>query len=274
MAREDTNRIALGLETDTVKKYQRALNQREKKLAEAVLYDENIDDDFSSALVVSNFDNDDGTIWTGAAEETLGFHSGRYGYEYRAAAGTAAVLAPFQSADGLELQPVITAGACEITNGTTALSKAAYTVGSFLGYKKIFMEATIKIDTVTNVTELWCGWRKAEAYQTDPDLYDELAAFNIGKDGDGQIEIHTILNNATTDETDTAETDWAASGEHTLRIEVDNNGNCAFYYDGSTPSTTTTFQFDSGEVILPFCFLDTESAAAGVSISKWTVGYM
>ena len=275
MARSQTNPVILGQETDTVKNYQRRLNQREKKLAEAILYSENIDDDFPSALIVSNFNNADGSIYTGAATEVLGVHSGRHGYEYYCAAGTAAVVAPYQSADGLELKPQITAGAVELTMGTTALSRAAHVVGSLLATddKELYLQAKIKIDDISDVTEMWVGWRKAEAYQADPEDYDELCAFNVGKDADGQVEIHTILNNATTSETDTTETDIANGGEHTFEIRVKNNGQCSFLFDGAAPTVTAAFTFDSGEVILPFVHLDTETGDPGVSISEWKVGY-
>ena len=97
MARSQTNPAILGQETDTIKNYQRKLNQREKKLAEAILYSENIDDDFSSALIISNSDNADGSVYTGAAGEELGLHSGRAAYEiHQAAVATPAVVAPHQ----------------------------------------------------------------------------------------------------------------------------------------------------------------------------------
>lgn len=274
MARSQTNPVVLGQETDQVKNYQRKLNQREKKLAEAIKYDENIDDDFPSAIVASNFDNTDGTIYTGAAGEKIGIHSGRHAYEYYCAAGTAAVVAPYQSADGLELKPQITAGAVELTCGTTALSKGAHVVGSFLDPdKELYYKVKCKIDDISDVTELWIGLRKAEAYQADPESYDELVAFNIGKDADGQVEIHTILNNATTVETDTTETDIVDGGEHTFEIRVKNNGVVTFLYDGAEPTVTKAFTFDSGEVILPFIHLDTEAGDPGVSISEFKVGY-
>jgi hypothetical protein len=276
MARSQTNPMILGQETNTTKNYQRKPNQREIKLAEAILYSENIDDDFSSALICSNMDNADGTVYTGAAGEELGLHSGRAGYEvHQSAVATPAVVTPYQSASGLELKPVAAADALELTNGTTALSRAAHVIGSLLATdaKELYFSAKIKIDDISDVTELWCGWRKAEAYQADPDNYDELCAFNIGKDADGQIEIHTILNGGTTAETDTTETDWADGAEKTLEIRVKNNGKCEFLIDGSAPTVTTTFTFDSGEVILPFVMLDTETGDPGVSISEWKVGY-
>lgn len=274
MARDATNPVVLRQEGDTQSNYQRKLNKRERKLAEAIIYSDNIDEDFSSALVVSNMDND-GTVYTGATGETVAMHTGRTALEcYQAAVATPAVVTPHQSASGLELKPVAAADALEVTCGTTALSKAAHVVGSLLDPDAtVYMSMKIKIDDISDVTEIFCGWRKAEAYQADPDDYDEMAAFNIGKDADGQIEIHTILNDGTTAETDTTEADWADGQEKTLRIEVTNAGVCKFLLDGAEPTVTTAFTFDSGEVILPFIHMNSETGDPGVSIAELKVGY-
>ncbi len=276
MAREVTSPPHFGQVTDTTSSYQSKLNKRERKVVEAALYNEHLDDDFSSALMVSNFDNADGTVYTGATGEELSFHSGRAAYEcHQAAVASPAVIVPYQSASGLEVKPVAAADALEISNGTTALSPQAYVVGSFnkSDSKEIFFKCKILIDDISDVTELAMGWRKAEAYQAAVDSYDEMATFNIGQDGDGQIEIHTILNNATTAETDTTLTDWLDAGEHTLEIRVKNDGSCTFFYDGATPTITAAFTFDAGEVILPYLFLDTETGDPGVSVSEWKCGY-
>jgi hypothetical protein len=288
------NKIALGIETDDPKNYQQRLNNREKKVAEAVREDENIVDTFDQALCVGSVDQVDGTAFTGAAAEVVSLKSNKAQYEmYISSVATgAAVVTPFQGAAGLELKSM--AGATgpdsyELGHGTTALSKAAYTVGSFLSGKKVFMEANIRIDDISAVTELWYGWRKAEAYQaTDPDAYDEMAAFVVEQAVDvGRINIDTILNDATTNRDDTTEADWADNKVYRLRIEVANNGKCKFLITAAAasaaaaataalaePTVTTNFSFDSGEVIIPFIRIDTETGDPGISISRWEVGYM
>lgn len=270
MARQDQDRIALRLEGDSFKSQPRSLNQREKKLAEAILYDKNIDDDFRQAFVVSGITNA-GAAYTGAAAEVVGLNSGIAQYEvYQAAVAVAAIVAPIQSVDGFEVKPVAAADALEISNGITSLSRAAYTVGSLPG--KIFFEVKAKIDDISDVTEIFWGFRKAEAYQADPDNYDEMASFNIGSNVDGQVEIHTILNNAATSTTDTTLADWVDAGTHTLRIEVDNSGNCLFFYDATTPTVTKSFKFDDAEVIVPFLHLNSEVGDPGLSLVHWRVG--
>lgn len=278
MARQDTNRVGLRLESDTVKSYPRTFNQHELKLAEAINYDGNVDDNFRQALVVSHFDNTDGTVYTGATGEVVSFHSGIATYEIRqlAVAATPAaadLVAPFQSVDGLELKPIAAADALELTLGTTSLSKAAYTVGSFK-QPKMFMQASIKIDDISDVSTLVVGLRKAEAYRADWNDYDEAVAFNIGAGADGRINISKILNNAATSTVNTTNTAVADGDTIVLRIEVANDGKCVFKVNGSAPTVTTTFAFDSGEVILPFIALDTETGDPGVSISQLQVGYI
>jgi hypothetical protein len=288
------NKIALGIETDDPKNYQQRLNNREKKVAEAVREDENIVDTFDQALCVGSVDQVVGTVFTGAAAEVVSLKSNKAQYEmYISSVATgAAVAAPYQSSAGLELKSL--AGATgpdsyELGHGTTSLSKAAYTVGSFLSDKKIFMEANILIDDISDVTEMWFGWRKAEAYQaTDPDAYDEMAAFVVEQGTDvGRINIDTILNNAATSRTDTTEADWADTKAYRLRIEVDNAGKCKFLITAAAasaaaaataalaePAATANFSFDSGEVIIPFLRIDTEIGDPGISVSRWEVGYM
>lgn len=269
------NRIALGIETDDPKNYQSRLNSREKKLAEAVREDNNIEETFPQALVVSNMDNADGSVYTGAAGEELGFHTGKNAFEcHQAAVATPAVVTPFQSSDGLEVKPVAAADALEITNGILSTSKAAYTCDSFLGNKTVYFEATIKIDDITDVSELAFGFRTAEAYQAAVNSYDTYATFNIGGQADGRVDIETELNGAGLATTDTTLTDWADAGEHTLRIEVSGDRTCKFFYDGSEPTVTANFTFDAADVIIPFLFLDTETGDPGVSVSAWNIGYV
>ena len=275
MAYTAPTRKALGIESDRITLYPRGFRPDQKKLAESIQLDQNIRDRFRQALVVSNFDDADGTVYTGAASEVLALNSGVAVYEvFQAAVASAAVIAPFQSGDGLELQPVAAADALELTNGTSSLSRAAYTVGSLLDGKKLMMSVKMKIDDISDVTEIFCGWRKAEAYQADPDSYAAVAAFHIGATDDGRISITTSVSSTET-VVDTTLTDWADAGEHTLRIEVDNLGLCKFLYDGAAPTVTVaSFKFTAGEVIVPFLHMNTETGDPGCSISQWDVGYM
>lgn len=282
------NKIALGIETDDPKNYQTKLNNREKKVVETAREDNNIVETFPNAFSMAHINNVDGTVYTGAAGEEIGFYTGKNAFEcHQAAVATPAVITPFQSAEGLEVNPVGVADALEITNGTTDLSKAAYTVGSFDDNSKtIFFEANINIDDISSVTELAVGFRKTEAYQAAVNSYNTYATFNIGGAAAGRIDIETELNGAGLATTDTTEADVADGEALRLRIEVTNGGVCKFFLSQTAsdsaaaalltlaePTVTATFTFDDTDVIIPFLFLDCETADPGVSVSRWEVGY-
>ncbi len=262
-------RPGLVSELDGLSPYPKKCNERElRRLADAI-YNKNIDDTFSEALVVSSMDNTDGTVYTGAAAEVVAFSTPAGSYEvYQAAVAGAAVVTPYQNATGLKLQPVAAGDALELGNGTTALSPCAMIAGSS---PKMMFESTIYIDDISDVSELWFGFRKAEAYQADPDNYDELACINVGLGADGRINLTRILNNASTVTTNTGITPWADQETHTLRMILNENRSVEFWIDG-VQSSVATFSFDAGEVIVPFCHLDTETGDPDVRLSTWRCG--
>jgi hypothetical protein len=250
--------------------YPQKHNARELKLLETADANKEVSDTFEQALLCSNSDNADGTPYTGAASEVTSFSSGRHLYEMFIAtvATGAAVVYPWQSADGLEL-PSQAGGTgpdeVEFTLGNSALCKAAYTAQS----DSFYIEAIVKIDDISDLSQFLLGFRKVQAYQTDFNDYTDLCAFHVGDTVDGELNIATIINDAATVLTDTTETDWANAGEHTLRIEISKQGHAKFYYDGSEPTVTASFTFDADDVIIPFFRSDTEVGNPGVSISDF-----
>lgn len=268
----------LGIETDAAPRYPQAHNKRELKLAETVRESKNLTETFRSAPTISDGNNADGTRLPAeaAAAAVIAFSTDKAAYELYYAAvestGTALYKFPYVTASGLEL-PIDadqTDGptAIEVGCGTTARSRQAHTVGTDAAF---YIEATFTIDDISDVTELWLGWRKAEAYQADPDNYDELASICVGLGADGRFNITTILNNAATSTTNTGATAWADGESHTVRVEVDADGKCSFKVD-DTRYTTASFTFDTGEVVVPFCHLDSETGDPGCRISALTIG--
>lgn len=273
-------RIPLGIESGAPKDYPQKLDKQSLKLLELARGDRNVDDSFLSSVSVSGLlvPVDPGDALGATSEEArrviMGRHTHFLLYPSKISVQTG-VNFPYVSADGLELA---TSGANEnmgweiVPDGVHTTSASCHTVGSFLGGQPIFVEATIKIDDISDVTEMALGWRKAEPFQIAVDNYDEMAAINIGADSDGKVEIHTILNNAATSENNTSVTAWADGGEHTLRVEVANDGRCTFLFDDVMLPLTTNFTFDAGENIVPFLFLICETGDPGVSISRWKSG--
>ena len=94
------------------------------------------------------------------------------------------------------------------------------------------------------------GFRKAEAYQTNLDDYDEMAVLNVIS---GNITIETILNAGSTTSTDTTD-NWADAATHELKVMVAADGTVTYAIDGADPTVTAAFSFDAGEVVIPFMF--------------------
>jgi hypothetical protein len=267
-------RIPMGIEKDLAKDYQQRLNNREKKLAEAVREDQNIDDDFQQGLVCSQSDDRDGTVYVGGgADQECAFHSGKAAYELHveAEAGTPTAIFPFTAGTaGVGVTNDATNGLTdfEITNGINSLSRSAYTVGSFPGAKTIFFECDVDLTTVASVTGLWAGWRLAEAYTT-PAAYDSYAT--VYKDGSDDIYTSVELDGAGANSDDTG-LNWADGENYALRVEVDNDGSARMYVAGTEYLAAPTHTFTSGDVIIPFLALDCESTTAGFTFSTWKCG--
>ena len=133
--------------------------------------------------------------------------------------------------------------------GTNTVSSGRqYVVGKDHDF---FIRAKIKMADVTGNADLCVGFRKLQAYEAGVDTYDEAAFFNIQL---GVVEIHTILNNGATVETDTTETDWVDAATHEMMVRVSQHGVCTFYYDGDAPTVTKAFTFDTEEIVLPFIY--------------------
>lgn len=129
--------------------------------------------------------------------------------------------------------------------GITSRAPRAYTVG-----RAFFARLKFSIAVVAGTDDCAFGFRKAEAYQTNLDDYDEMAVLNVIS---GDIKIETILNAGATSTIDTTE-NWADTESHELRVDVAANGAVTFAVDGAAPSTTAAFTFDAGEVVIPFMF--------------------
>lgn len=264
------------LGTDSAPKYPTQHNARELKLAETMLANANIDETFDTPLVWSSVDQEGHLIslTAPAAGDEVAFRTGKHNMLMHIVAinGTAIQSMPYVSADGLELNvdDDATDGTTglEIATGILPLTREAMTVGQ----ADFIFQATVTIDDISDVTELTLGLRKAEAFQAATDNYDEMAAFNIGEDADGQIEIHTILNGGATTDTDTTLTDWIDAGTHTMKIIVRKNGKCEFFFDGATPTVTAAFTFDAGEILIPFIHVTCETGDPGISVSSLKAG--
>ena len=268
----------LGTLRDAPNDYPKRHSKRELKLLETARDDKNIYETFQSQPVIGAFNMADALAIAAepASALLLSMNTGKAAWEIYYSAiettGTAVAKVPTVTAAGLVVPQDAnhTDGptAVELTHGTTARSRAAFTVGTDADF---YMQATIAIADISDLTSMFFGFRKAEAYQADPEGYDEFATFQIGGTTDGQFNIWTSLNNGATTKTDTTLADWADAGSYTLKLIVRKNGKVEFYVDGAVPTVTQVYTFDAGEVVVPFIHVDGETGDADVVISDWKV---
>jgi len=180
--------------------------------------------------------------------------------------GTNTKIAPIISANGLvaDLDDA-TAEGIEITQGITARSPSAFTVGTDTFYLKV----KFTLVDITGTDDCAVGFRGDEAYQAAIDDYNDMAALNVIA---GAIKIETIDDNATTTTTDTTDT-WADTETHSLEVYVDSDGAVTYMIDGAAPTTTAAHSIDTGDVVVPFFhFLNASDVCETVTISYWECG--
>ena len=217
------------------------------------------------SIPVTQADGGGAATGTGGDENNLVIDGENFLYHIL---GTQTIVSPVAHADGLNVGMDQTANdGVEISQGITNGSKSAFVVGTSAAF---YAKCSFSIADVSGTDDCAFGFRKAEAFQANIDDYDEMACLNVIA---GDITIETILNNAATSSTDTTD-DWADTEEHTLEVYVSAAGVVTFKIDGSAPTTTATFTFDTAEVVIPFFYLlhDTDLAGA-VVLTKWEVGY-
>jgi hypothetical protein len=112
-----------------------------------------------------------------------------------------------------------------------------------------FIRLKFEIADVSGTDDCFVGFRKQEAAQANLDDYDEMAGINVIL---GDIKVETILNNAATVTTDTT-TNWADGETHTLEIQTVGR-RVIYLVDDAPPVGIPEFNFDSGEVVVPFFF--------------------
>jgi hypothetical protein len=268
----------LGIVRDAAGDYPLRHSKRERKLIESVREDKNISETFQSQPVVGAYNMATGLAVAAepASAVLLSMKTAKADWELYFAAiettGTAVAQVPVVDASGLliPMDADQTDGptAVELGHGVTARSRAAFTVGTS---PEFYAEATFSFADISDLTELWFGFRKAEAYQADPDNYDEACTLAVGHAADGRINIVTILNNAATVVTNTAVTAIVDGGSVTLKVVIGANGKARFYVN-DTENTAAAFTFDTGEVVVPFLHVDGETGDAGIYCSAWKVG--
>jgi hypothetical protein len=122
-----------------------------------------------------------------------------------------------------------------------------------------FIEIKLDIADVSGSDDLAIGFRKNEAFQAAIDSYDEAAFVNVIL---GDISVESILNNATTVTTDSGE-NWTDGQTKTVRVELDGR-RVSYYVDDEPLPGIPEFNFDTGEVVVPFFYFLQATTSPGL----------
>jgi hypothetical protein len=186
----------------------------------------------------------------GAATGTAGDNNVLYTafgqYEWNVI-GTQTILAPSLGLTGLNLvQDASVGDGLELCTGQTALNPNAFTIGE----PAFFFQANIKVEDVSGVNPLIIGFRKVQAFNATLSSYTDFASIGIVGTA-GHIQTETQLNTGgvvTTDSTQIA-VDTAVMQ---LKVKVSSTGVVTYEYNYQQPVVVAAFQFDTGDVVIPF----------------------
>lgn len=164
--------------------------------------------------------------------------------------GTATIVALTADSTGILCVLDATNGeGVELSAPTWSTSSKNATVGQLA----FSIYTRITIDDVSGLNPMWVGFRKQAAANATYTSYTDYAFIGLGN-ATGDIFTSTELNGGGNTNTDTTQ-NWADGETHELEVRVDINGAVTFFIDGYKPTTTQTFTFDSGDVLIPvFCY--------------------
>ena len=215
----------------------------------------------------------DGTAASGTNTEVNFMSCDGFNFE-QIVIGTQTIILPVMTTAGLNISQDVDAAdeGWEKTQGITAGSKAAFTVGTDGPFH---FTVKMKVTDVDGSDDLLVGFRKAEAYQAAVDNYDEMAAFNLNGTGTTTkiIQTETIINGAATVTTALTTSTWADTATHLLTVQVARDGAVTYLVDGVAPAEAVAFSFDVGEVVVPFMYMIHDAAyCESLILSLWDCG--
>lgn len=208
---------------------------------------------------------------TGTAGDTnfVRYHSGNYGLMAQAfVTGTQTILGPiFDPAIGIDLsQDQTNNDGVQIVWGALGVaSKFAFTIGTDAAF---FIRFKFYIDDVSGFDLLEVGFRKNEAFATDPEDYNDKAGLNSLN---GEIYSSTIKTNAATVNTDTgvAITDGSTVE---LEVRVSAAGVASYWINNVQKQTSVAYTFTSGLVVVPYTNIRQDSDVGKVYLKELEIG--
>jgi hypothetical protein len=204
---------------------------------------------------------------------------GVYFEQYNTTASSAAMPSMGTIANnGLNINAItlVTGKTIEITQGNTAAQLNAFVIGTSPAF---FVRATFDVATTADVTDLYIGFRKVQAYQaTVPTGYTDYATFGVhGTSAKLQSQTQTGSGgNTVTDSTNTI----TAAQNFTVQVNVDGSGNVTYLKDTTgngpliAPTSVASYQFTNALTVMPYIIYTTGSAAAEVDLVSYSCGLL
>lgn len=215
-----------------------------------------------------------GSKITGAAGGTVGGTTGDENamavdgtnFEYHILGAGQTITAPSITANGLDLRlDAIDDEGMELGEGITARSKSAFTIGTDAFYLKV----KVYVTDVNDFDILACGFRLAEAYQSDIYAYNTYAGINVNNGAMNGID---ELNGASAHETDMEE-DLRDGVAFTMEVRISAAKAVTQYLNGTAVTTPLAFSWTDTDTVVPFFHILGDASAAGeVAIQLWECG--
>lgn len=205
--------------------------------------------------------------------------NGNYFEQYNTVA-TSAVCPTISAANnnnGLNLGVIVNAASkqIEITEGILQGQKNMFVTRTSAPF---FIRATFNVATLANVTDLWVGFRKIQAYSATPIAsYTDYAVFGVHSTA-GHLQSQTNLASAGVVTTDSTNIITAATN-FTVQVNVDGSGNVTYLRDITgngpliAPTTVAAYQFAALNVVPFIGYTASGAGATEVDLVQYTCGF-
>jgi hypothetical protein len=237
---------------------------------------------FTHLPVAGNTGGNPGTTFAAVPATTINtinqwMVNGCYFEQYNTTASTAAVpIMGTLANNGINIDNVTGAAAktIEITEGNAVSIKNAFVVGTSPAF---FVRATFNVNTTADVTSLYVGFRKQQAYQaTVPTGYTDYATIGVSGAA-AKLQIQTQVGsggNVTTDTTNVI----TALTNFTVQVNVSSAGVVTYLRDVTgngpliAPTAVAAYTFTGALTVIPYILYTTVTGHAEVDLVEYICG--
>jgi|GEM_PF-1214149 hypothetical protein len=158
----------------------------------------------------------------------------------------------------------------EITEGNSVNSKNAFVTGTSAAF---YVQASFNVAIIADVTDLYVGFRKVQAYQaTVPAGYTDYATMGVHGIS-GLLESQTQVGSGGNIITSSTQSITAAT-TFTIRVNVNAAGVVTYLINGAVPSASAAYTFTSASTVIPYIIYTTPAGGhAEVDLVNYQCGF-